>query len=186
MPTQFEERALEMSRVPETARMVSNRRFGTTRYLVPHESSLWFAKMIAIGAVTTGGLLGLISWFHHRDVLEMVLDSGFIQHPDLIERYARLSLTNGLMVVAATTVFITVIACFLLHRIAGPVFRLHQHMLSVINDENVHELRFRDGDRLSGGARRDRHRAVDLQPDGVLRLGGRLGAGGHGAAGPGH
>jgi hypothetical protein len=125
-----------------------NRRYGLTRFLVPDESSAWFIRTIALSVVGIGIVLGLISWSHHRELLDTMVANGFVQQPEILAQYTRISMINAGLVIVAGSVFVTVMACFLLHRIAGPIYRIRLNMLNVIHDQAVQEVRLRDGDRL--------------------------------------
>jgi len=127
----------------------SNRRFGLTRFLVPDDSSAWFVRTIGLGVVGIGIALGLISWSHHQKLLDAMVANGFIQEPEILAEYTRIAMINAALVVAAGSTFVTLMACFLLHRIAGPIYRMRMHMLGVIHDQPVAELRLRDSDRLT-------------------------------------
>jgi hypothetical protein len=125
------------------------KRFGLTRFIVPHESFDWFTRGVGIAALSASILLIGAMCFYQVRLFEALGMFGLAERPDLLDRYVRLSLiSNGVMVISAA-LYITMMAAYFFHRIAGPIYRMQIHMQSVIDGEPVEELRLRKTDQLS-------------------------------------
>jgi len=123
-------------------------RYGLSRFFVPHESFDWFTRGMGIAAFLTALLLAGAMWVYQVRLFDALGLFDLVERPDLIDRYVRLSLiSNGVMVISAA-LYITMMAAFFFHRIAGPIYRIQIHMQSVIDGEPVEELRLRKTDQL--------------------------------------
>lgn len=128
----------------------SNRRIGLTRFIVPHDSFRWFTQSIAISTLATGVGLALAMWIYSQQLYAAIGLPPMAENADALATYQRLSMISTGVVVVAGTLYITMVSAFLFHRVAGPVYRIEQHMLDVIDGHPISPLRFRDGDQLVG------------------------------------
>jgi hypothetical protein len=128
----------------------SDRRIGLSSFVVPHQSFDWYVRGIAVSALATGALFGVLTWIYHRQLLDSLGLSSQGNWPELMAQYDRLSLIAAGVVTVASAVFITLISMFLFHRIVGPIYRLKLHMLHVLEGgPGIEPLRFRDTDQLA-------------------------------------
>lgn len=134
-----------------TSRVVhtrSNRRTGLTRFIVPHDSFKWYTRSIAISTLVTGAGLAVGMWIYSQHLYTAIGLPPMAEDPAALAEYTRLSLISTGIVVVVGTLYITMVSAYLFHRVAGPVYRIEQHMLEVIEGRSVEPLRFRDGDQL--------------------------------------
>jgi hypothetical protein len=125
----------------------NNHRIGMTRFIVPHESFQWYMRGIGITALATGAILGISSWlYHHRLFQAMGLSE--LAKPEIVEQFTRLSMISTVIIMLTSALYITLMAGFLFHRVAGPVFGMKRHMQSVIDGEQMGELKLRATDQL--------------------------------------
>ncbi len=126
-----------------------NKRTRLSRFMVPHGSHRWFSQSIAIGAVVTGAFLGATSWLFHHEVLATIgFDVGSLD-PAVMEQFNRLTVVSTAVVFLTSALYMTVVAGFLFHRVAGPIYSLSEHMKCVLRGEQVGELEFRKTDQLN-------------------------------------
>jgi len=125
----------------------NNKRTRLTRWIVPHESFDWYVRSIGVTAMGTGLILGLGSWLYHRSLFEAIGLSE-VADPATIAEFTRLSLLSTGVLALASGLYITLVAGFLFHRVAGPVYHMRQHMRGVIDGEMNDELRLRMTDQL--------------------------------------
>ncbi len=125
----------------------ASQRSGLTRFIVPHESFEWYVRCIGITAIMTGAILGFGSWFYHRQLFQA---TGLqeIADPVVLEQFTRLSLISTSIVAVTSGLYITLMAGFLFHRVAGPVYRIREHMRSIIDGAPANELALRSTDQL--------------------------------------
>lgn len=128
----------------------SNRRTGFTRFIVPHDSFRWFTRSIAISTLATGVGLALAMWIYSQQLYAAIGLPPMAENAEALATYQRLSMISTAVVVMAGTLYVTMVSAFLFHRVAGPVYRIEQHMLDLIDGHPVEALRFRDGDQLVG------------------------------------
>ena len=128
----------------------SNRRTGLTRFIVPHDAFRWFTRSIALSTLATGIGLAIGMWFYSQQLYSALGLPPMAQNAQALATYMRLSMVSTAIVVVAGTLYITLVSAYLFHRVAGPVYRIEQHMLEVIDGHPVEALRFRDGDQLTG------------------------------------
>lgn len=126
----------------------SLRRIRISRFVVPHDSFDWYTRGIAITTLATGSLLALCTWLYHQQLFSAMGLREVAEYPEVLDQYARLSLIGTGVVVLVATLYITMMAGFLFHRVAGPIYRLRLHMLAAANGEPVGELRLRSKDQL--------------------------------------
>jgi len=126
----------------------SNRRTGLTRFVVPHDSFKWFTRSIAISTLATGLGLAFAMWIYSQHLYAAIGLPPMAEDPAALARYTRLSMISTAIVVVVGTLYITMVSAYLFHRVAGPVYRIEQHMKDVIDGHPVTPLRFRDGDQL--------------------------------------
>jgi methyl-accepting chemotaxis protein len=124
------------------------RRLGMTRFIVPHDSFDWYTRGIAITTLATGSLLAGATWIYHQQLFNAMGLRDVAEHPEVLDQYARLSLMSTGVVVLVASLYITMMAGFLFHRVAGPIYRLRQHMLTVARGEPVEALSLRAKDQL--------------------------------------
>jgi hypothetical protein len=127
----------------------SDRRFGLSRFIVPHESFEWYTRVIAGSTLAVGALLGVATWVYHQKLVGALGLDQLVGSSQVLEQYNRYSLlATGVMILAAV-VYVTLISMFIYHKVAGPVYRLKLHMLAVIDGQDVPEMRLRSTDQLS-------------------------------------
>jgi hypothetical protein len=129
-----------------------NRRVGLTRFLVPDASFRWYVRGIALGTLGIGAFFGILADWYHRRLLESLglLDTG--GNPAMqqaISDYTANSIVIGAIACVGAVLFATLLSCFLLHRISGPIYRLKQHMLGIMMGRPPSEVKFRREDQLS-------------------------------------
>jgi len=126
-----------------------NRRLGLTRFFVPDASFHWYIRIVGLGALGIGAFFGSLSWWYHHRLLQSlgIFDNTSIQQA--VGDFALYSVIITAIASVGTVLFITLLSLFLLHRIAGPIYRLKQHMLGIMMGRPVSELRFRRDDQLS-------------------------------------
>lgn len=129
-----------------------DRRVGLTRFFVPEASFRWYVRGIAVGTLGIGTFFGVLALWYHRRLLESlgVFDAG--GNPAMqqaISDYSVYSIAIGAIACVGVVLFVTVLSCFLLHRISGPVYRLKQHMLEIMMGRPLSEVTFRKDDQLS-------------------------------------
>ncbi len=125
------------------------RRFGLTRYIVPHDSFQWYTQIIGVSTLVVLGVLGAGGWLFHQQLYEAIGLQVHGQVPTVVEQYKRMSIIGTGIVVLTATLYVTIVAGFLFHRVAGPVYRLKRHMQSIIDgDPEVKELKLRETDQL--------------------------------------
>jgi hypothetical protein len=129
-----------------------NRRLGWTRFFVPDPAFGWYMRAVSLGAVTTSiGFAALLWWYHGRllDLLGLydVLDDPAAYH--LVVEYSKLSLVVITLGVLGSACFVLMMSVYLLHRIAGPIYRLKLHMVDMMAGQPARPLRFRDTDQLA-------------------------------------
>ena len=126
-----------------------NGRNRLSRFIVPHGSHRWFSQGIAVGAVVTSAFLGAASWlFHHEVLVTIGFDVGSLD-PAAMEQFNRLTVVSTAVVFLTSALYMTVVAGFLFHRVAGPIYSLSEHMKCVLRGEPVGELEFRKTDQLN-------------------------------------
>jgi hypothetical protein len=126
----------------------SDRRTGFSRFVVPHDSFRWFTRSIAVSTLATGLGLAVAMWIYSQHLYSAIGLPPMAEDPDALAAYTRLSMISTAVVVVVGTLYITMVSAYLFHRVAGPVYRIEQHMKGVIDGHPVHPLRFRDGDQL--------------------------------------
>lgn len=126
----------------------NQKRFGMSRFIVPHESFHWFLRSIGITALLTGGVLGVSSWLYHQRLFEAT-GVGQLAQPELVWEFNRLSLVSTALIALSSALYIAAIAAFLFHRVAGPIYRVKLHMQGIIDGAPTAELRLRSTDQLS-------------------------------------
>jgi hypothetical protein len=129
-----------------------NQRVGFTRYFVPHPSFRWFNERLALGALGASTLFGLSTWCYERMLfraLGLAEAANRLELSDALRIYAHTTLVATVVSIVFSAVFVIMIATYLSHKIAGPVYRLRQHMLGVMAGEPPRELTFRAGDQLA-------------------------------------
>jgi len=124
-----------------------NQRTGMTRFVVPHESFEWYLRGIGITALATGAILGISSWFYHQRLFQ-AMGLSEVADPAIVEQFARLSMLSTVIIMLTSALYITLMAGFLFHRVAGPVYRMKRHMQGVIDGEQTGELQLRETDQL--------------------------------------
>ncbi len=127
----------------------TTRRAGLSRYAVPHQAFGWFTRGLGLTALACGAFLGAISWFFGYQVVQSLGLSDLATGPELVERYSQITLFSTVIIFVWSTVYITLVGGFLFHRVAGPIYRMHEHMKRVISGEEVSELQFRETDQLA-------------------------------------
>jgi len=127
-----------------------NRRTGLTRFIVPHAAFRWFTRSIAVSTLATGMGLAVAMWIYSQHLYTAIGLPPMAEDPDVLARYTRLSLIGTAVVVLGGTLYGTMVSAYLFHRVAGPVYRIEQHMIDVIDGKPVAPLRFREGDQLIG------------------------------------
>jgi HAMP domain-containing protein len=128
------------------------RRVGLTRFFVPDASFRWYVRGVALGTLGIGAFFGFLSWWYNRQLLESLGIFDFGGNPEVqqaISDYAVYSIVIGSIASIGTVLFVAVLSLFLLHRIAGPVYRLKQHMLGIMMGRPPGEVTFRKDDQLS-------------------------------------
>lgn len=130
----------------------SNRRLGWTRFFVPDPAFGWYMRAVTLGAGATSiGFAALLWWYHGRllDLLGLydVLTDPAAYH--LVVEYSKLSLVVITLGVMGSACFVLMMSLYLLHRIAGPIYRLKMHMMDIMAGEAPRPLRFRDDDQLA-------------------------------------
>jgi hypothetical protein len=133
---------------PRVVHSRSNRRTGLTRFVVPHDSFKWYTRSIALSTLATGAGLAVAMWIYSQHLYTAIGLPPMVDDPAALATYTRLSLISTAVVVVVGTLYITMVSAYLFHRVAGPVYRIEQHMLDVIGGQPVTPLRFRDGDQL--------------------------------------
>ena len=126
----------------------TNRRSGLSRFIVPHDSFGWATKRIWLMAVGTSIFLGGVTWFHQYHLFNALSISELSMQGEIVERYMRFTVFNSIVVAVAYTVYITLAAAYLFHRISGPTYRLKSHMEAVIAGTATSECSLREGDQL--------------------------------------
>ena len=134
--------------VDENAYGGGNRRTGLSRFIVPHESFGWLTQRVWVTALGTSIFLGTVAWVQHYYLFRGLPLSELGEHSQVLERYARFTLLNGMVIALAYAVYITVVAAFLIHRISGPIYRIKNHMAGVAAGEITSECSLRKGDQL--------------------------------------
>jgi methyl-accepting chemotaxis protein len=124
-----------------------NQRIGMTRFIVPHESFEWYLRGIGVTALATGAILGISSWLYHQRLFQ-AMGLSELADPAIVEQFTRLSMISTVIIMLTSALYITLMAGFLFHRVAGPVFRMKRHMQSVIDGEQTGELKLRATDQL--------------------------------------
>ena len=126
----------------------SDRRWGISRFIVPHESFLWLTRSVWLLALGTGIFLGAIAWsydyylFRALDISEFTLSS-----PNIV-RYLRFTIINAAMLALAYSAYMALMTAFLFHRVSGPIYRIKAHMEAVAAGETMGECSVREGDQL--------------------------------------
>jgi hypothetical protein len=133
---------------PRVVHARSNRRTGLTRFVVPHDSFRWYTRSIGVSTLVTGAVLAVAMWIYSQHLYTAIGLPPMVDDPAALATYTRLSLISTAVVVVVGTLYITMVSAYLFHRVAGPVYRIEQHMLDVIGGHPVTPLRFRDGDQL--------------------------------------
>jgi methyl-accepting chemotaxis protein len=129
----------------------TNRRIGRTRYLVPDPSFYWYVRIMTTGALLVGAVFGGLLWWYHGKLLDLLGLYDMLDQPGvqgMLVEYSKLSLAVTTLTALGSTAFVIMIGVFLLHRIAGPIYRLKTHMLGIVAGEAPRPLRFRDDDQL--------------------------------------
>jgi hypothetical protein len=133
---------------PRVVHERSNRRTGVTRFIVPHDSFRWFTRSIAVSTLATGLGLAVAMWIYSQSLYSAIGLPPMAEDPAALAAYTRLSMISTAVVVIVGTLYVTMVSAYLFHRVAGPVYRIEQHMREVIDGHPVQPLRFRDGDQL--------------------------------------
>jgi hypothetical protein len=126
----------------------SNRRYGLTRFIVPHESFKWYTRSIALTTLFTGLGLAIAMWIYSNQLYQAMGMPPMAQDPAVLAQYNRFTMITTAIVVVVGTLYITTVSAFLFHRVAGPVYRIERHMKDVLDGYAVDPLRFRDNDQL--------------------------------------
>ena len=129
-------------------RALSGRRAGLSRFIVPHESFGWLTKRVWVTALGTSIFLGALAWMQHYYLFRGLPLSDLSEHSQILERYVRSTLLNGVVFALAYAMYVTIVAAFLIHRISGPIYRIKRHMAGVAAGEVTSECSLRKGDQL--------------------------------------
>ncbi len=124
-------------------------RTGWTRFFVPDPSFGWYVRGVTTGVVTGIVVFGGLLWHFHRslgDRLGLAEAGADPALQELLLEYSSLTLLATGVTALGGALFVVMMCLYLLHRIAGPVYRLKLHMQEIIDGGPVRELRFRQED----------------------------------------
>jgi hypothetical protein len=132
----------------ENERVDYVRSFKLTRYIVPHSSFDWYTRVMGLSTLAILMVVGAGGWVYLQQLFEATGLQAYQEAPGVVEQYKRMTLIGTCMIVLTATLYVTLVAGFLFHRVAGPVFSLKRHMVEIMDGKPVQEIVFRDTDQL--------------------------------------
>jgi sensor histidine kinase YesM len=130
--------------------MNKNRRTGLSRFFVPHPTYAWHVKAFALYALLAGVVLGGIIWLHQLQMIKSIGLEELAINPDALEAHTlKMLIFSVTLSGIAFSCFTLVVGAFFFHRICGPIYRLKNHMLDILNSQQqVQSLKLRKTDQL--------------------------------------
>ena len=128
-----------------------NLRTKWTRFYVPDPSFGWYVRGVMAAIVTGIVVFGGTLWNFHRSLTGRLGPADAVGDPalqELVLAYAHETLVATGFAVLGGSLFVLVVCMYLLHRIAGPVYRLKRHMQAIIDGGSVRPLIFREDDQF--------------------------------------
>ena len=135
----------------ESSEKARNQRKGISRWLVPHPSFGWYLRGMGLGALFASSFFGLASWWYNRALLTSLGGTDVFADPafrEVLASYASLSMFVTAVGVVGAPVFVIVFSIYFLHKIAGPIYRMKNHMQKLIEGGTASELVLRKHDQL--------------------------------------
>lgn len=134
----------------EVERRGERRRF-SSRYVVPHPVYAWFLKALGLGSLSVALVLTGALWWQHREVLDTLETTGLMD-PNLgpvIAAHSARWLQRSSVALTLFSVWMILLASYLFHRVAGPMYRLSDHLERCLSGSDVPQrLRFRKSDQF--------------------------------------
>ena len=130
---------------------MQNKRWGITRFLVPHPDNRWFLWRILLGSLIIGLILCGVFWWYHQQFQQSLQSMGLLENEIVREelfnylKVLKFMLAGG---VVFNTFLVTLLSAYLFHKIAGPMYHLKIHLEKILSGGSTTELHFRKGDRF--------------------------------------
>lgn len=140
----------------EKSRRGRDQRRGLSRYVVPHSSYRWFVRSTVAGALLSAIILGLSLLAYSRYKMHTLAASGALEDDffrRMITSYTSDLLQLTLLAFGLFVVFMMLLAGYLFHKVAGPIYRLNMYLERALAEGDSGEVRFRDGDQLQDVAK---------------------------------